>query len=96
MDPVVDKNPNQSGEGYSTQLHALTSVNEVIDTYLVGVKGFVKHQLVIGRPGTGKASILLISLLYALTKGLFRFLSVKRKSGIYWRRTPASINLSYR
>ena len=54
----------------SEQLMCYTSIKRVIDAYLNNASFFLRHQFVVGLPGSGKSFVLTHALFYACCTGL--------------------------
>ena len=62
--PVVLHTTGQTSTSYQKQVQTLQVVQNEIDNFAQGSNMFTRHQLVIGRPGSGKTSVLLVALTY--------------------------------
>ena len=68
--PTLTKLNNQSQSSYDKQCTVLASFIAAVDTYRSGTKTFIPHHFVLRRPGTGKSTVTLIALCYAMSHGL--------------------------
>ena len=60
----------QSDESFSFQTHVFDDCQKKLRSYIHGNEGFVKHQMCLGRPGSGKTLICTMLFLKAVAKGL--------------------------
>ena len=70
FEPTISKIQGQSISSYEKQKSVLFEFVSAIDFYLSGNACFIPHQFALGRPGTGKSTVSLIALCYAMCKGL--------------------------
>ena len=68
--PQVSHKAGQTRTSYQKQVETLQVVINELNEFACGSNTFVRHQLVVGRPGSGKTSVLLVALAFALSKGL--------------------------
>lgn len=68
--PTITRQPGQSDESFEEQQKALALVVNSIDQYLSGTTAHVLWPLLIGVPGAGKTYIVLLGVVYALSKCL--------------------------
>ena len=68
--PTLNKLPDQSTIPWEKQKFVLKKFISVINLYLSADSSFIPHHFVLGRPGTGKSTVSLIALCYALSRGL--------------------------
>ena len=60
----------QSEDSYMFQQQVFDVCSERLDTYVNGSQGFVKHQMFLGRPGSGKTLVCTMLFIKAVSKGL--------------------------
>ena len=60
----------QSDESYLFQQHVFDKCLEKLENFVHGIQGFVRHQLFLGRPGSGKTLVCTMLFLKAVAKGL--------------------------
>ena len=68
--PVIQQRPGQPDASFSQQKMVLNSFVTAIDKYILALASSIPHHFVLGRPGTGKSTVSLIALCYAMSKGL--------------------------
>ena len=68
--PTLEKLTDQSRVSSEKQKFVMVKFITAIHRYLSADSNFVTHQFVLGRPGTGKSTISLFAVCYALTRGL--------------------------
>ena len=69
--PTITKTSGQTDTSYRKQQFVLEKFIAAIDMYTSGSACSIPHQFVLGRPGTGKSTVSLIALCYAMCRGLF-------------------------
>ena len=60
----------QSDESYAFQQHVLNKSLASLESFMHGNVGFVKHQLCLGRPGSGKTLVCTMLFMEAIARGL--------------------------
>ena len=60
----------QSNDSYEFQQHVFKRCLMRLDSFMRGNQGFVKHQLFLGRPGSGKTLVCTMLFLKAVARGL--------------------------
>ena len=68
--PKIQKEVQQSINSHEKQSNVMNSVLYCIDQIVSGDKNYPAHQIVLGRPGTGKSTVCLCALAYAICCGL--------------------------
>jgi hypothetical protein len=68
--PSLVQLPHQSKESFEEQTKALKLIIESIDDYIAGKKTVIKSPLLIGVPGAGKTHLMILGLIYALSRKL--------------------------
>ena len=69
--PTITRTSGQTDTSYQRQKFVLEKFITAIDLYTSGSACSIPHQFVLGRPGTGKSTVSLIALCYAMCRGLF-------------------------
>ena len=73
---TLQRAQNQSLASHAEQSSVIRKLKEAIDKCLVlNNKNFLKHELIVGPPGSGKTYIGTLAVAYALSKGLFAFVT---------------------
>ena len=67
---TVPRAPGQSDESYEFQCTVFDKVKRELENYIHRNNGFVKHQLFMGRPGSGKTLLCTMLFMQAIAKGL--------------------------
>ena len=68
--PQIKRSADQSAESFGEQKKLLNKLVKCIEMYKSGNCCFIKHQIVIGPPGTGKTFVMLKALAFAICQGL--------------------------
>ena len=66
----VPRADGQSNDSFDFQCRVFQKVQKELDDYIHRNEGFVKHQLFMGRPGSGKTLLCTLLFLKAVAKGL--------------------------
>ena len=73
--PLLPRGIFQSNTSYVEQQKIINLLKQKIDETGTFRRKFLKHELVLGPPGTGKTYVLTVALAYALARGLFCFVT---------------------
>ena len=68
--PKITNQSHQSNESYQEQLNVLSQLVDAVKLFRSGVYSFIRHQVIVGPPGTGKSFLLFNCVAYALCQGL--------------------------
>ena len=68
--PKIEKQNEQSCDSIKEQVEVLDEMLESVMSYKSGLCSFIRHQIVVGPPGTGKSYLLFNCIAYALCQGL--------------------------
>ena len=68
--PAIQRQSHQSVCSYDEQQLVLTQLIESVDNFTSGNFSFIRHNIIVGPPGTGKSFLMFNTVAYALCKGL--------------------------
>ena len=68
--PTIVKQQDQSIVSFNEQVLVLDKLIESVKFYKSGLYSFIRHQIIVGPPGTGKSYLMFNCIAYALCQGL--------------------------
>ena len=94
--PDIPKSPVQTVQSYMEHSELLDNLDKCVHLYKSGLQTFIKHQVIVGAPGTDKTFIMLRSVAYAICQELnyvVTSLAAKRPAALAGKHLNALIHL---